>query len=81
VIRQRERQAYDMFRYGNNYYVYNDERWYVSRQWNGVFSYVDDRDVPRELSMVPRNYWRNYPQGWANEYGDRRYDDRNWRRR
>jgi hypothetical protein len=70
-----QRPDYDMFRYGNYYYVYNNDRWFMSRQWRGEFSAVDDRQVPRELARVPRQHWRNYPQSWANDNGDRRYDN------
>jgi hypothetical protein len=67
VIRERERPDYDMFRYGRNYYVYRDNHWYTSRRWRGQFTLIDDRLVPRELSRVPRQHWRNYPSGWSDQ--------------
>jgi hypothetical protein len=70
-IRQGRRPGYDMFRYGNNYYVYNNNRWYRSRQWRGNFVSIEDRSVPTELSRVPRDHWHNYPQGWGNPAGPR----------
>jgi hypothetical protein len=72
-IRQAERPDYDMFRYGNNYYVYNNNRWYMSRRVRGNFAYIEDRRVPSELTRVPQNHWRNYPMGWKDQNGDSRY--------
>jgi hypothetical protein len=66
TIRQGDRTDYDMFRYGRNYYVYNNynHRWYMSRRWRGQFTLISDRSVPRDLRRVPRNRWRNYPTAW-----------------
>src|SRR3954447_9070321 len=36
------RPDYDVFRYGNRYYAYNDNRWYMSRHPRGNFVVVDD---------------------------------------
>ena len=80
-ISQRSRTDYDVFQYERYYYAYNqqDQRWYRSRHWRGQFSLVDDRYVPRELRMVPRNRWRNYPSAWEDRrseggrYNDGRY--------
>jgi hypothetical protein len=63
-----------MFRYGGNYYVYSNDQWYMSRQWRGQFRPIDIRMVPRQLTMVPRNYWRNYPQDWEAQNYDRHRD-------
>ena len=68
-IREGERPGYDMFRYGRIYYVYNNNRWYMSRRWRGRFTAIDDRSVPGQLFRVPREHWRNYPQGWENKKG------------
>ncbi len=59
-----ERPGYDLFRYGGSYYAYNDGRWYTSRRGGGEFRMIEDRSVPVELSQIPREHWRNYPQGW-----------------
>jgi hypothetical protein len=59
-----ERPGYDVFRYGGTYYAYNNNRWYMSPRETGDFTVIDDRSVPSELSRVPREHWRNYPQGW-----------------
>jgi hypothetical protein len=79
AISLRERTDYDMFRYDRYYYAYNHDngRWYRSRNWRGQFLVIDDRYVPRDLSRVPRNRWRNYPAAWANDrnQGSGRYQD------
>jgi len=63
-IQSADRPGYDMFRYGNGYYVYNNSHWYTSRRGNGQFRMIDDRTVPSELRKVPRDHWRSYPAGW-----------------
>ena len=77
-VRSRQRPDYDVFRYGSSYYAYNNDRWYMSNRWDGTYSYVDERSVPRELRRVPRNHWRHYPQGWQDRgrYDDDRRDHR-----
>jgi len=73
-IRQAERPNYDMFRYGGSYYAYDNNRWYMSRRESGDFTYIDDRSVPTELTMVPREHWRSYPSSWQ-ERRDQRSND------
>ena len=77
VLRSRQRPDYDVFRYGNSYYAYSNDRWYMSDRWDGTYRYVDDGSLPRELRRVPRNHWRHYPQGWQDRrhYDNRRGDD------
>ena len=61
-IRGGNRPNYDMFRYGRSYYVYDNDRWYMSRRPSGQFTAIDERDVPREFSRVSRDHWHN--SGW-----------------
>ena len=72
MMRQSERPNYDMFRYGGNYYAYNNNRWYRSNRGNGGYAYINDRDVPREVSRVPRAHWQSYPTGWNDQNRDPR---------
>ena len=67
MIHEGQRPDYDMFQYGGNYYAYSNNRWYSSRRSSGQFSAIDDRSVPRELSRVPREHWRNYPSDWSDQ--------------
>ena len=72
-IRTDERPNYDMFRYGGGYYVYNDNRWYMSRRGRGQFRAIDERRVPSELTQVSKDHWHNYPSSWQDENGNSRY--------
>jgi len=65
-----DRPDYDLFRYGNTYYAYDNNRWYSSDRESGDFMGIDERSVPSELSRVPRDQWRDYPTAW---------EDRNYR--
>jgi hypothetical protein len=67
-IREKDRPAYDMFHYGSRYYVYANDRWYVSRRWHGRFVLLADRKVPAELRKVPREHWRRYPAAWEERH-------------
>lgn len=55
---------YDMFRYGDTYYLYSDGNWFAARSWRGPFVAVDDREVPVAFQSVPREEWRSYPSDW-----------------
>ena len=65
-----QRPDYDVFRYGNSYYAYNNNRWYTSSRGDGQFNAMDDRAVPSELSKVPRDQWHQYPTSWQNQDQD-----------
>jgi len=69
--------SYDVFRYNNTYYAYDNNRWYSSSNQSGDFMMIEDRSVPTELSRVPRDQWRNYPSTWQGE--NERNHDRNGR--
>src|SRR5262245_24338050 len=53
------RPGYDAFRYGRNYYVYDNDRWYRSNRPNGRFAWIDDRSVPRDFRNISRDHWRD----------------------
>jgi hypothetical protein len=71
-VRERERPDYDMFRYGGGYYVYRNNQWYMSRHGRGEFAVIEERNVPMEVSRVPRQHWRNYPGQWNDQSRDPR---------
>lgn len=58
---------HDVFRYGGTYYAYSNDRWYSSPHESGNFTVIDVRSVPSELNKVPRQHWRQYPEGWGNQ--------------
>jgi len=66
VVPVAERPDYDVFLCGNSYYAYNSNHWYTSSRESGDFAMIQDRDVPTELSTVPRDQWRHYPTSWQN---------------
>lgn len=70
-LRDRDRSRHDMFRYGRDYYVYNNanNRWYRSRNWRGQFMLISDRSVPSQFRRVPRSNWRHYPMAWEDRDG------------
>jgi len=54
---------YDMFRYGETWYVCYDAYWYRSRSYSGPYAVIDVRSVPREVISVPQEHWRHHPHG------------------
>lgn len=52
--------GYDMYRYGKYWYVNQDGYWYRSRSYRGPFKYVDYRQVPQAVVVVPADY-RHHP--------------------
>ena len=66
-LRDGEGPGYDMFRYGGNYYAYNNNQWYRSHSQTGQYAPIDQRSVPGQLRRVPRNKWRHYPTDWAGQ--------------
>ena len=79
MVEVRNRPSYDMFRYGNRYYVYRDGRWYTSTTWSGTFHAIDMRNVPMEISYVPRQHWVSYPVAWRSSERHPDWNDREWR--
>ena len=53
-----------MFRYGSNYYVYDNGYWYRANRWNGPFVAITFNAVPGDFRTVPRREWRTYPSEW-----------------
>lgn len=51
---------YDLFRYGNEWYVNRDGYWYSSRSYRGPFVSVRYEQVPRAIVLAPPKYHR-YP--------------------
>jgi hypothetical protein len=58
----RGNQSYDMYRYGNTWYLSDATGWYRADTWRGPFVSVQVGSVPRPLVTVPityRRYWRS----------------------
>lgn len=65
-----QRPAYDLFKMGSTYYIYDSGYWYRSNRWDGTYTTIDQRSVPANFMNVSREYWRNYPATWANQTGN-----------
>ena len=50
---------YDMFRYGDSWYVSRDGYWYRSQSYRGPFVAVDARSVPEPIYRVPAQHWKH----------------------
>ena len=50
---------YDMFRYGDDWYVNRDGYWYRSRSYRGPFAFVEYDHVPRAIVLAPPKFHRH----------------------
>jgi hypothetical protein len=67
---------YDIYEVGDWwYYNYNGD-WYRAHDYNGPYSFVSYRSVPRPIYNVPRRYRRHW-----RDYRDRHYHYSGWRDR
>ena len=53
--------AYDCFRFGAYFYLYNDGWWYRARRYGGPYRVIEARYVPRPIWLVPKARWRHHP--------------------
>lgn len=70
VVRAGDRPAYDYYRYGSTYYIYNDGYWYRSTAYNGPYRVIETRYVPRQIVTV-RSHPHGMPPGQAKKYRHR----------
>ena len=49
---------YNYFTYGGRYYTTRDDRWYVSSNYGGPWTYVERTRVPGPIRGVPVKYYR-----------------------
>jgi hypothetical protein len=82
---------FEVFFIAGNWYRFYENRWYASTIYKGPWDSVSDRDLPRELKKLPRNYrdrkhraekvpyghWnRRVPDRIGKKYDDDRHDNR-----
>jgi hypothetical protein len=83
VVEEEDRPAYDEFRYGGWFYIFNGGFWYRSAHWGGPFIAVHERLVPNAVMVVPEEHWRHppHPHGMPPGQAKKFYgaDDRGWR--
>jgi hypothetical protein len=62
------REDMNYFFYDGQYWLYEDDDWFVSDWYNGPWEYVDHDDVPVFILRVPVRYYRRPPpyfRGWV----------------
>jgi len=64
-----EDSSNDIYRYGNSWYMNYNGDWYRSNSYNGSWTFVGYRSVPRSIFSVPTTYRRH----WS-DYRDQHYD-------
>lgn len=64
-VRTSERPRYDLFRYGSDYYVYQNGNWYLASSMSGPYAAITVDRVPTEFRSIRQTYWRSYPKGWT----------------
>jgi hypothetical protein len=69
---------YDMIWYGDRYYVYDNGDWYCSPRYDGPWSFIEYRRLPRSIQRYRYDDIRRYRD---DEYRRRYHDRRDWRDR
>ena len=62
---------YDLYRYGDTWFLVDNGRWYRSYSWRGPFYSVSRRYVPGEIMTIPAGYRTNWSASWDYGTGDR----------
>ena len=57
------KHSYDYFRYGVYWYIHKSGHWYRARKYQGPFTVVERKYVPRAIITVPTRYWKAHPHG------------------
>jgi hypothetical protein len=73
--------GYDVFHYGNHWYMANAGFWYRSSSYRGPWRACDARMVPRRVYSVPAGYWRHRDwtgHGYGRDRGYTRHRDDRW---
>src|SRR6185295_19876157 len=82
----------NLFFYGGKYWAFANDGWYKSTGYNGPWTGVTPSVVPRSVLLVPVNYYRvppghwkqwqrQRPPHWANEWGPEWAQKRQWKER
>jgi len=82
----------NVFFYGNQYWIYANGGWHVSRRHEGPWIAVAPQFVPRPVLLVPVRYYhvppghwkqwqREAPPRWENEWGHPWAEKRGWKDR
>jgi len=70
----RDASNYDLYQFGNSWYLVDQGNWYRSNNWRGPFISVQVGSVPRDVVTIPTSY-RRYWTIETTSYPDRYRDD------
>lgn len=57
------------FFYGNRYYLFHNETWYIASGYNGPWTVIAIQRVPPPILTVPVEYYRVPPGHWKGKHG------------
>ena len=60
VYFQRDEADYDLYRYGNSWYLADDGSWYRASSWRGPFVRIRAGSVPRAVFAIPAGYRKTW---------------------
>lgn len=66
----RDRADYDMYRFGNTWFIADQGNWFKSDSWHGPFVAVSFSTVPHDIAMVPAGYRHAWVLSSDYEYGN-----------
>jgi hypothetical protein len=73
-LRGAQRPDFDLFRLGGEFYAFDNDNWYMSRRASAQYRLINERQVPAEMTWVPRYAWQHYPDRWLDDRGRLRND-------
>jgi hypothetical protein len=90
TVRYAPSASHNVFFYGDQYWIYADGGWFVSRHHGGPWIIVGPQFVPRPLLAVPVRYyhvppghWKQWhhqaPPRWSHEWGHEWAHKRQWK--
>lgn len=60
VYFQRDEADYDLYRYGNSWYLADNGVWYRASSWQGPFIRIQTGSVPRTVFTIPSGYRKTW---------------------
>lgn len=59
---------YDLYRFGDTWYLVDRGEWYTSPSWRGPYASISLNVVPREVVTIPARYQRTWVGSSSDEY-------------
>jgi len=66
---------YPIFHHERNYYLHHDDIWYIGPSYNGPWSLIKGKQVPKGLRKFKKDNWGHYQREAAQRFREER-DDR-----